>query len=66
MVENTEVREVTLSKELGKMAPELREKGCQRELVAVKRRTRLFTKNTGLRKVVSRYMGADTCPVPEG
>ena len=49
VVENTEGREITLSKELGKMAPYLREKGCQRELVAVKRRKRLFTKNTGLR-----------------
>ena len=49
VVENTEGREITLSKELGKMAPSLREKGCQRELGAVKRRKRLFTKNTGLR-----------------
>ncbi len=27
---------------------------------------RLFTKNTGLRKVVRQNMGADACPVPEG
>ena len=27
---------------------------------------RLFTKNTGLRKVVRPCMGADACPVPEG
>ena len=33
---------------------------------AVKRFGRLFTKNTGLRKVVKQYMGADACPVPEG
>ncbi len=26
----------------------------------------LFIKNTGLRKVVRQYMGADACPVPEG
>ncbi len=49
MIENTEGREVTLSKELGKMAPQLREKGCHRKVVAVKRPRRLFTKNTGLR-----------------
>ena len=27
---------------------------------------RLFIKNTGLRKVAKRRMGADACPVPEG
>ena len=27
---------------------------------------RLFTKNTGLCKVVRRRIGADACPVPEG
>ena len=47
-VEYTQGREITLSKELGKMAPYLRKKGCQRELVAVKRSRRLFIKNTGL------------------
>ncbi len=34
--------------------------------VAVKRFMELFIKNTGLRKVVRQYMGADACPVPEG
>ena len=34
--------------------------------VAVTRPGRLFTKNTGLRKVVRPCMGADACPVPEG
>ena len=33
---------------------------------AVTRPRRLFTKNTGLRKVVRQRMGADACPVPEG
>ncbi|CAD5336140.1 unnamed protein product (chloroplast) [Arabidopsis thaliana] len=33
--------------------------------VAVTRPGRLFTKNTGLRKVVRPCMGADACPVPE-
>ena len=49
-VENTKGREITLSKELGKMAPLLRKKGCPpKTWVAVKRSKRLFTKNTGLR-----------------
>ncbi len=30
------------------------------------RSKRLFTKNTGLCKVVRRRIGADACPVPEG
>ncbi len=34
--------------------------------VAVNWFRELFIKNTGLRKVVRRYMGADACPVPEG
>ncbi len=34
--------------------------------VAVNRFRELFIKNTGLRKVVRQYMGADACPVPEG
>ncbi len=34
--------------------------------VAVNWFRELFTKNTGLRKVVRQYMGADACPVPEG
>jgi hypothetical protein len=36
------------------------------EGAAVKRSIRLFTKNTGLCKVVRRRIGADACPVPEG
>ncbi len=34
--------------------------------VAVNWFRELFIKNTGLRKVVRQYMGADACPVPEG
>ncbi len=32
----------------------------------MKRFWELFIKNTGHRKVVRQYMGADACPVPEG
>ena len=38
----------------------------EREGAAVNRFNRLFTKNTGLCKVVRRRIGADACPVPEG
>ncbi len=34
--------------------------------VAVNWFRELFIKDTGLRKVVRQYMGADACPVPEG
>ncbi len=34
--------------------------------VAVNWFRELLIKNTGLRKVVRQYMGADACPVPEG
>ncbi len=34
--------------------------------VAVNWFRELVIKNTGLRKVVRQYMGADACPVPEG
>ncbi len=34
--------------------------------VAVNWFRELFIKNTGLRKVVRQYVGADACPVPEG
>ncbi len=34
--------------------------------VAVNWFRELFIKNTGLRKVVRQYIGADACPVPEG
>jgi hypothetical protein len=36
------------------------------ERAAVNWFKRLFTKNTGLCKVVRRRIGADACPVPEG
>jgi hypothetical protein len=38
----------------------------QRKRVAVTRGRRLFTKNTGLCKGVSRCIGTDACPVLEG
>jgi hypothetical protein len=38
----------------------------EHEGAAVNRFNRLFTKNTGLCKVVRRRIGADACPVPEG
>ncbi len=56
-VENTEVSELTIVKELGKFAPYVRKKGrpgrvkrfrVEPEGAAVKRSNRLFTKNTGL------------------
>src|SRR6266480_1384746 len=74
-VENTKAIGRTLVKELGKMVPELREKGrlgrvtplrAEPEGAAVKRPKRLFTKNTGLCEVERRRIGADACPVPEG
>ena len=52
--------------EYSKALERTREKGCWRKPAAVKWPERLFTKNTGLRKVVRRRMGADACPVPEG
>ena len=33
---------------------------------AAKRPKRLFIKNTGLCKAVTRRIGSDACPVPEG
>ena len=62
-------------KELGTMAPQLREKGCRRRwrgsppeqlAAAAKRPKRLFTKNTGLCQAARRRIGSDACPVPEG
>ena len=62
-------------KELGKMAPQLREKGCrcpwrglpsERAAAAANRPKRLFTKNTGLCQAARRSIGSDACPVPEG
>ncbi len=64
-------------KELGKLPPYLRKKGCPsrfsvdygRERVegaAGHGLKRLFTKNTGLCQRASGCIGADSCPVPEG
>ena len=57
-----------MGKELGKLAPYLRKKGCLQAVLilwdgdgaeaAVKRRCRLFTKNTGLRETVKVMYGA--------
>jgi hypothetical protein len=75
VVENTKAREITLLKELGKIASYLRKKRypvsvkvvrLEHERVAVKCPRRLFTKNTGLCEVVRRRIGADACPVSEG
>ena len=69
------VNERTSVKELGKLTPYLRKKGCpgsflalpqEGERAAVKRLKRLFTKNTGLCQRASGCIGADSCPVPEG
>ena len=69
--ENPKVSERTLVKELGKMTPERREKGCsgrvsKPERAAVNRPRRLFSKNTGLCEAARRSIGADACPVLEG
>ena len=70
-----QVDERTSVKELGKLTPYLRKKGCpgsffsfgrEGERAAVKRLKRLFTKNTGLCQRASGCIGADSCPVPEG
>ena len=37
-----------------------------RDRGAQTRGLRLFTKNTGLCEVVTRRIGSDACPVPEG
>ena len=74
-VEHTEAIGGTVVKELGTMAPQLREKGCRRAwrgsppermAAAVDRPKRLFTKNTGLCQAARRRIGSDACPVPEG
>ena len=46
--ENPKTGERIIVKELCKMTPELRDKGCLREQVTEKRPKQLFTKNTGL------------------
>ena len=74
-VEHTEAIGGTVVKELGIMAPQLREKGCrcpwtdllrERGAAAANRPKRLFTKNTGLCQAARRRIGSDACPVPEG
>ena len=75
-VEHTEAIGGTAVKELGIMAPQLREKGCrrvrdrtqllERRAAAANRPKRLFTKNTGLCQAARRRIGSDACPVPEG
>ena len=74
-VEHTEAIGGTAVKELGTMAPQLREKGCrlawtdwlrERRAAAANRPKRLFTKNTGLCQAARRSIGSDACPVPEG
>src|SRR5699024_525718 len=65
--ENPKVSGTTLVKELGKMTPSLREKGCDSDReAAANRRKRLFNKNIGLCEAARRCIGADTCPVLEG
>jgi hypothetical protein len=71
---NPKVIERPSVKELGKMTPYLRKKGCLSnglceeicEGVAGNGLKRLFTKNTGLCQRESGCIGADSCPVPEG
>ena len=74
-VEHTEAIGGTVVKELGIMAPQLREKGCrwgwrdslpEPPAAAANRPKRLFTKNTGLCQAARRRIGSDACPVPEG
>jgi hypothetical protein len=71
------VNERTSVKELGKLTPYLRKKGCPSSQRAFERERegegaagnwlkRLFTKNTGLCERASGSIGADSCPVPEG
>ena len=72
-----QVNEIPSVKELGKLTPYLWKKGCPSsfglstweawdEGVAGNGLKRLFTKNTGLCERESGYIGADSCPVPEG
>ncbi|GKV49949.1 hypothetical protein SLEP1_g56670 [Rubroshorea leprosula] len=56
--------EQTISKHL---EVQKKEKGCLlTKGVTVTKPEQLFTKNTGLRKVVRPCMGADACPMPKG
>ncbi len=70
-----QVNERTSVKELGKLTPYLRKKGCPSSFLFVGTEgegdarnwlKRLFTKNTGLCERESGHIGADSCPVPEG
>ena len=66
--------ERTSVKELGKLTPYHRKKGCPSSLLSLRADEgaagnwlkRLFTKNTGLCQRESGRIGADSCPVPEG
>jgi hypothetical protein len=60
------VRERTLVKELGKLTPYVRKKGCRRKPVAENWPNRLFIKNTVLCKLARGCIGYDACPVLEG
>lgn len=55
------------SRELGKLAPKLREKGCQPQirlwLIAITRWIRLFTKNVADRGAETPSTIGDFCPV---
>jgi len=75
LAENAKALEITLVKELGKIAPYLRKKGCpimvkvlrlEPEGVTIKSLMRLFSKNTWLCKLVRGSIRPDTCPVLEG
>jgi len=70
-----QVNERPSVKELGKLTPYLRKKGCLSSCSCASERgeqaagnwlKRLFTKNTGLCERASGHIGADSCPVPEG
>ena len=76
--ENPQALEITLERELGKLAPYLWKKGCprvreptlrglgERRGVAVTWLWRLFIINTALCQAARRRIGCDACPVPEG
>ncbi len=53
------------AREFGKLAPYLRNKGCQQRelLVSVTRELRLFNKNTGHSKSERMCIVAEACPV---
>ncbi len=59
---------VTALRELGKLAPYLRYKGCllREKQVAVTRGARLFIKNTGPCKLERVSTGTDPCSLPVG